>query len=197
MKNSLRILIADDELRMRQFLAKSVEQLGHEAVAMVATGRELVEHCRELKPDLIITDIKMPDMDGIDAAAEIDRDGPIPVILVSAFHDEALIDRARQHHILAYLIKPIKDTDLKPAIALAVARFKEFETLRQEAVTAKQALEDRKLIERAKGILMKRAGLQEPDAFRRLQKHASAKRMKLVEIAKTVIEAEQTILDDA
>jgi response regulator NasT len=192
MERTLRIVVADDEPRMREFLGKAVEHLGHNVVGSAATGGELIELCRSGEVDLVITDIKMPDRDGIDAAAEIYADRPIPVILVSAFHDEEFITRASQNHILAYLVKPIKDDQLKPAIALAMARFEEFVALHKEAEDSKQ---DRKLIERAKGILMKRAGLEEAAAFRRLQKHASGKRVRLVEIARTVIAAEETILD--
>ena len=123
---------------------------------------------RATRPDLVITDIKMPDMDGIDAATQIYRERPIPVILVSAYHDPEFIRRAEADHILAYLVKPIKQADLEPAIALAMRRFEQFQALRKEAADLRQALEDRKVIERAKGILMKKAGLDEHDAFRRL-----------------------------
>ena len=128
-------------------------------------GRELVEHCRTARPDLVITDIKMPDMDGIDAAAEIYAQAPIPVILVSAYHDPEFIRRAEADHILAYLVKPIKQADLEPAIGIAMRRFEQFQALRKETADLKQALEDRKVIEQAKGILMKKAGLDEPEAF--------------------------------
>jgi two-component system, response regulator PdtaR len=124
---------------------------------------------------------------------ELNRKRPLPVILVSAHHTDAFIDRARQNHILAYLIKPITDTDLAPAIAIAMDRFEQFQTLREEATNLKQALEDRKLIERAKGILMKRSKLEEPDAFRRLQKMATSKSMKLVEVAQAIVTAEDVI----
>ena len=147
--------------------------------------------CRGHRPDLVITDIKMPDMDGIDAAAQIYRDGPIPVILVSAYHDAELIRRAEADHILAYLVKPIKQADLEPAIALAMRRFEQFQALRKEAADLRQALEDRKVIEQAKGILMKKAGLDEHEAFRRLQKLASDKNRKLVEIAQMILTAEE------
>jgi response regulator NasT len=195
MSEPLRVVIADDEPRMREFFSKAIDRLGHQVVGMAATGRELVECCGELKPDLIITDIKMSGMDGIDAAKAIYAETPVPVILVSAFHDEDFIARARENHIMAYLVKPIKDTDLIPAIGLATARFQEYQMLRQEAQDSWQALEDRKLIERAKGILMKRAGIEEPDAFRRLQKQANSRRVKLVDMAKTIIAAEETLLD--
>src|SRR5439155_14495080 len=137
--------------------------------------------CRTAGPDLVITDIKMPDMDGIDAAIQIYLERPVPVILVSAFHDAELIARAEADHILGYLVKPIKQADLEPAIALAMRRFEQFEALRKEAAGMKQALEDRKVIEKAKGLLMKKAGLDEADAFRRLQRLASDKNKKLIE----------------
>lgn len=193
MNRSLSIVIADDEPRMREFFRKALERLGHRVVAEAGTGKELIEFCRSLRPELVITDIQMPDMDGIEAASEIAREQAIPVILVSAFHDDEYIERARQNHILAYLIKPITDTDLQPAIAIAMDRFQEFQMLRRETNDLKQALEDRKLIERAKGILMKRTGLDEPEAFRRLQKTATSKSMKLVEIARTIVTAEDAM----
>ena len=193
MSNSLRISIADDEPRMRDFLWKSLERMGHQVVSGARTGRELVEHCRQHQPDLIISDIKMPDMDGIDAAAEIYHFHAVPVIIISAFHDEEMVRRASRKHVLAYLVKPIKDTDLGPAISVAMERFREFNTLRVETADLKQALEDRKIIERAKGILMKRTGLAEPDAFRRLQKLASSKCQKLVEIARMIVTAEEAV----
>src|SRR5262249_12860249 len=154
-------------------------------------GAELVAGCRAERPDLVITDIKMPDMDGIQAAVQLYREMAVPVILVSAYHDPELIRRAEADHIMAYLIKPVKQADLGPAIALAMRRFEQFEALRQEAADLRQALADRKLIERAKGILMKRVPLDEQDAFRRLQKLASDKNLKLVEIARMIVTAEE------
>jgi response regulator NasT len=191
MTPSLRIAVADDEPDMRDYFRKSLSRLGHQVVVVAQNGRELVEQCRALKPDLVITDIKMPDMDGIDAATQLYRERPIPVILVSAFHDPELIARAGADHILGYLVKPIKQADLEPTIALAVRRFEQFEELRKEAADLRQALEDRKVIERAKGILMKRASLDEQEAFRRLQKLASEKSRKLVDIATMVLVAEE------
>lgn len=193
MSETLRITVADDEPRMRDYLWESLHRMGHLMVSAARNGRELVEQCRQHEPDLVICDIKMPDMDGIEAAEEIYRSRAIPVILVSAFHDDELIRRASGKHVLAYLVKPIKDTDLGPAITVAMDRFREFQTLRNEASDLRQALEDRKTIERAKGILMKRTGLAEPDAFRRLQKVASSKSQKLIEIARTIVTAEEAV----
>jgi response regulator NasT len=135
----------------------------------------------------------MPDLDGIEAAIEIYRERPVPVILVSAYHDAPLIERAEADHILGYLVKPIKQADLEPVIGLAVRRFEQFQELRKEAGDLRQALEDRKVIERAKGVLMKRARLDEAEAFRRLQKLASEKSRKLVDIAQMLLVAEEAV----
>jgi two-component system, response regulator PdtaR len=191
MSQSLRVVVADDEPDMRDYFRKSLLRLGHQVVAVAADGRELVEQCRALRPDLVITDIKMPDMDGIDAAARLYREQPVPVILVSAYHDPELVARAEADHILGYLVKPIKQADLAPVIGLAMRRFEQFEALRQEAADLRQALEDRKVIERAKGALMKRAGLDEAEAFRRLQKLAGEKSRKLADIAQMILVAEE------
>jgi AmiR/NasT family two-component response regulator len=142
MTSTLRIAVADDEPDMREYFQKGLRRLGHDVVGVAANGRELVELCRAARPDLVITDIKMPDMDGIDAAAAIYRERPVPVILVSAFHDPDLVARAEADHVLGYLVKPIKQTDLGPAIALAVRRFEELEELRDEGAKLRQALED-------------------------------------------------------
>lgn len=191
MNHSLRIAIADDEPDMRDYFKKILPRLGHTVVVVAQNGRELVEQCQSANPDLVITDIKMPEMDGIDAACRLYQDRPIPVILVSAFHDSGLIERAEADHIMGFLVKPIKQSDLGPTIAIAIRRFEQFQELRQEAADLRQALADRKLIERAKGILMKKGKLDESAAFRRLQKLASDKNRKLVEIASMILTAEE------
>src|SRR5262245_1686241 len=178
---------------MRDYFQKILPSQGHTVVSAARTGKELLEHCRKFKPDLVISDVKMPDMDGIDAAVVLYNDSPIPVILVSAYHDPELIERAEADHILAYLVKPIKQADLEPAIGLAMRRFAQFQALRQEAADLRQALADHKVIERAKGILMKRARLDEQDAFRRLQKLASDKNLKLIEVARAIVTAEEAV----
>jgi two-component system, response regulator PdtaR len=191
MTQPLRIAIADDEPDMRDYFVKILPRLGHQVVVVASTGLELVNQCLTARPDLVITDIKMPDMDGIDAAVRLYQEAVVPVILVSAFHDPGLIERAETDHVMAYLVKPIKQSDLVPTIALAMRRFEQFQQLRHEANDLRQALDDRKTIERAKGILMKRASLDEPGAFRRLQKTASDKNLKLVEAAKMIVTAEE------
>ncbi len=191
MSPALRIAVAEDEPRMREFYQEVLPRLGHCVVCLAKTGRELVEYCRSTLPDLIIADVKMPDMDGIDACREICREDTIPVILVSAHDDQEYLTRANDNQVLAYLVKPIKRQDLQPAIQIAVRRHEEFQAMRQEATDLRQALQDRKLIERAKGILMKRAQLDETAAFLRLQKTARDRNRKLVEIAEMVVTAEQ------
>jgi response regulator NasT len=191
MTRVLRIVVADDEPDMRDYFRKMLPRLGHQVVAVAADGRELVEQCRATRPDLVITDIKMPDMDGIDAAQQIYSECPVPVILVSAYHDAGLIARAEADHILGYLVKPIKQTDLEPVIVLAVRRFEQFEELRKEAADLRQALDNRKVIERAKGLLMKNVGLDEPEAFRRLQKLAMDTNRKMIEVAQMILTAEE------
>ena len=194
MNRSLRIVVADDELFMRTYLHETLALLGHQVVALAETGRELVEHCFSLTPDLVITDIRMPDMDGLDAAAAIYARELVPIIVVSAYHDPELIERAEKNHVAAHLVKPIKKENLIPALAIAMRRFQEYQAMRQEADGLRQALDDRKFIERAKGILMKRTGLDEPAAFRRLQKLASDNNRKLVEVAHSLVLAEEAFI---
>jgi response regulator NasT len=191
MTQPLRLVVADDEPDMRDYFRKILPRLGYTVAAVAETGQELVALCQAHHPDLVITDIKMPDMDGIDAAIALYRESPVPVILVSAYQDPELIHRAGADHIMGYLAKPIKQADLPPVIGLAMRRFEQFQALRQEAADLRQALEDRKVIERAKGLLMKRVRLDEPDAFRRLQKLASEKNLKLVQIAQMIVTAEE------
>ena len=191
MSQALRIAVADDEPDMQDYFRTILPALGHEVVAVAGSGQELVERCRSARSDLVITDIEMPDMDGIDAALRIYRDAPVPVILVSVYHAPATIRRAEADCVMACLVKPIKQMDFEPASAIAMRRFEQFRTLRREAADLKQALEDRKAIEKAKGLLMKKAGLDENDAFRRLQRLASDKNRKLVEIARMILTAEE------
>jgi response regulator NasT len=193
MSRALRIAVADDERDLRDFFREFLPALGHTVVGTAATGDELIALCRKEQPDLIIADIKMPDTDGIEAARVAYRERPVPVILVSAYHDTALLARAEAEHVLAYLVKPIKAADLAPAIGVAMKRFEEFQALRREAADLRQALEDRKLIERAKGVLMKRAGLDEGEAFRRMQRLASEKSRKLADIASMILVAEEAV----
>src|SRR5262245_49888395 len=144
MKRKLRVAIADDEPDMRQFLQGALTRLGHDVIVAAETGSRLVDQCRSDRPELVITDIKMPDMDGLEAARQIYGDGPVPIIIVSAYHDPEFVERAEENHIAAYLVKPIKATNLGPAIAIVMKKFEEFLELQKEAANLSQALEDRK-----------------------------------------------------
>lgn len=194
MPTNLRIAVADDEPEMRDFFEKVLPRLGHQVVAVAENGVQLVEHCRQLKPDLVITDIKMPELDGIDASCQICRERSVPVILVSAHHDPAVIARAEADHVLAYLVKPIGLADLQPAISIAVRRFAELQALQRECTDLRQALADRKVIEQAKGLLMKLAGIDEKEAFHRLQELASEKNQKLFDAAQSILAVEKALL---
>jgi response regulator NasT len=163
-------------------------------VAIAENGKQLIDLCRQSGPDLIISDIKMPEMDGIEACSAVCEERPIPVILISAYHDPTLIARAEADHVLAYLVKPIGIADLPPAISIATRRFAELQRLHKECNDLKQALTDRKIIERAKGLLMRVANLDEKDAFQRLQEFASEKNQKLVEAANRLLEVEIALL---
>ncbi len=191
MNKPLRVAVADDEQDMRDFFERMLPLCGHQVVGVAETGRELIEHCQSLKPDLIITDIKMPDMDGIEAAITICHERPVPVILVSAYHDPELIQRAEADYVMGYMVKPIGKVDLEPAIALAIRRFRQFEAVRKEAGDLRQALADRKVIEQAKGLLMKTTGVDEKEAFHRLQQLAAERNQKLIEAAQSVIALEK------
>jgi AmiR/NasT family two-component response regulator len=192
-RQSLRVVVADDEPDMRDYFRKILPRLGHEVVAVATNGRELIDQCRACHPDLVITDIKMPDLDGIEAACQIYSESPVPVILVSAYHDPELIARAEADHIMGYLVKPNKQADLEPSIALALRRFEQFQALRSEAADLRQALADRKIIESAKGILMAGGPMEEAEAFRRLQKLASDRNLKLIDIAQSIVVAEEAL----
>jgi AmiR/NasT family two-component response regulator len=189
----LRVLIAEDEKVIAMGLRAQLKALGHTVVAEATNGRQAVALARELKPDLVVLDIKMPEMDGIEAAQAITAERPIPVILLTAYKEEQLAQRAAQAGIYTYLVKPISKDDLMPAILLARARFGEFQQLNKEISDLKEALEARKLIERAKGILMERRQLTEAEAFRRLQMMSQNQRMKLVDVARSIIIAEKVL----
>lgn len=190
MKAPIRIAVADDDSDMREYFEKVLPRIGHQLVAVAETGQQLVEHCRALRPDLVITDIMMPDIDGIEAARRIYRESPLPVIFLSGYSDRELIERAEEDYVVAYLVKPVKQANLETAIALGVQRFAQFQSLRKEAADLRQALEDRKVIERAKGAIMRRANLDEQNAFRRLQRLASEKNRRLVDMARLILTAD-------
>ena len=190
MNESFRIVVADDEPLLVEEITVYLRDAGHEVVATASTGRELVEQCETHQPSIVITDIKMPDMDGLEASRAICMKRAIPVVIVSAYHDDEYINRAKEHCIMSYLIKPIDEGSLTTALALAMRRFQEFEALHRENDDLRKTLEGRKVIERAKGILMKRTSLDEQAAFLRLQKMAREKATTMVAIATSILDAE-------
>ena len=187
----LRIAVADDERDMRQFFQELLPHMGHQVVALAETGRQLAESCSQARPDVVITDIKMPDMDGIEAAAVVNRDREVPVVLVSGHTEGELLARTGAEYIMSYLVKPVKPADLQAAITLAVARFEQYQRVRAEAAGLRQALEDRKLIEQAKGIVMRRLRVDETEAYHRMRKLSSHHNWKLVDLAHRLLEAEK------
>ena len=154
--------------------------------------KKLLELSEQHRPDLVITDIRMPEIDGIQAAEELYRRRPLPVILVSAYHDPELIARAEADHVMAYLVKPIKQADLEPALAIARRRFQQFEQVRRQAADLRQALEDHRIIEQAKSFVMRTTGIDETKAFIRLQELADQSNSKLVDLARSVLSGEET-----
>lgn len=192
----LKVLIAEDEYLILMGLKNSLESLGCEIVGEATNGKELVDTALEKKPDMIIADINLPAMDGLEALKRINQEISIPTLIVSGYDDEELIDKAKRLGVLGYLIKPIDESDLKAAIEIALSRFKDIKDLENELKVTKEALESRKLVEKAKGIVMKRLQLSEEEAMKFLQKKSRNSNRKLVEIAKEIIEADKAFRID-
>jgi len=186
-----RVIIADDESLIRMDLREMLHTLGYLVVGEVGDGRSAVNLARELGPDVVIMDIKMPDMDGIDAARILTEERIAPVILLTAYSQKDLVERAKEAGVVGYMVKPFRESDLVPAIEVALARFKEFEALHKEVNDLQLALETRKLVDRAKGILMDTQGLSEADAFRKIQKMSMNTRKPMKEVAEAIILARQ------
>ncbi len=186
-----RVIIADDESIIRLDLREMLTNLEYLVVGEVGDGRSAVNLARELKPDVVIMDIKMPDMDGIEAARILTEEHIAPVILLTAYSQKDLVERAKVAGVVGYMVKPFREADLGPAIEVALARFKEFETLHKEVDDLQLALETRKLVDRAKGILMDSQGLTESDAFRKIQKMSMNTRKPMKEVAEAIILAHQ------
>ena len=183
----LRIVIADDEPIIRMDLRRTLENMGHIVTGEASDGAQAIELVRELKPDIAILDIKMPNLDGIDAAKTISTEGLAPVLLLTAYSQKDLVERAKDAGVFAYLVKPFKEADLMPNIELAIARFEEFMELEKEVSELENKLETRKSVDRAKGILMDAYGLSEQDAFRRIQVQSMNTRKSMREIAEAII----------
>jgi response regulator NasT len=186
-ENPLRIVIADDEPIIRLDLKKMLEACGYDVVGEVGDGASAVETARSLRPDVVMLDIKMPEMDGIDAAKIIIDEKIAPVLLLTAYSQIDLVNRAKEAGVYSYLVKPFKESDLMPQIEVAVARWEAFVKIEEQAADLEDKLETRKSVDRAKGILMDQYGLKEQEAFRRIQVQSMNTRKSMREIAEAII----------
>lgn len=189
------MVIAEDEALIRMDLAEMLAEEGYDVVGQAADGEQAVALAEELRPDLVICDVKMPKLDGIAAAARIAAQRIAPVVILTAFSQRELVERARDAGAMAYLVKPFTRSDLVPAIEMAVSRFAELSTLEDEVADLTERLEARKAVERAKGVLQAQLGLSEPDAFRWIQKTAMDLRLSMRQVADGVVEHGPGIAD--
>src|SRR5881227_2837053 len=183
----VRILVAEDETIIRLDLRDLLERAGHEVVAEARDGEEAIALARQHEPELAIMDVKMPRLDGIEAAKRMLAERPIPIVMLTAYGQEELVSRAVEAGVFGYLVKPFREQDLVPAIAAARARHEELAAVREEAESLADALAARKAIERAKGLLMRKEGLSEPDAFDRLRKASQVSGRPMKVIAEAVV----------
>jgi AmiR/NasT family two-component response regulator len=185
---SLRVLIADDEAIIRMGLRTMLEEMGHRVVGMATDGPSAVRLAAKEKPDLAILDIKMPDMDGLEVAEAITARHRIPILMLTAYSDRELVERATKLAVLAYLVKPVKEADLGLAIELATARFEEWQALEREAADLKEALATREVVDQAKKALMQRDRLTEHEAFLYIQRRSRNSRKTMREVAEAILD---------
>lgn len=188
-----RIAIADDDQIVRDFLRVSLEKLGYEIVVNASSAAALISGCSSHHPDLVITDIEMPGPDGLTALEESGISSETPVIILSSHHDEQLVERVAESSALAYLVKPIDFEDLRATIPLAIKRFEEIQSYRSDVASLRQDLANRKIVEKAKGVIMTKLSMNESVAFRHLQKLARDNRKQLVDIANSILLAEEAL----
>ena len=181
------MVIAEDEALIRMDLAEMLGEEGYDVVGQAGDGERAVELTRELRPDLVVLDVKMPKLDGITAAQRIAEERIAPVVILTAFSQRDLVERAREAGAMAYLVKPFAKHDLTPAIEMAVSRFAEMQLLESEVADLTERLEARKAVDRAKGVLQQQLGLTETDAFRWIQKTAMDLRMSMRQVAEGVL----------
>jgi two-component system, response regulator PdtaR len=182
-----RIVVAEDESLIRMDIVETLRDQGFDVVGEAGDGLKAIELAKELKPDLIVMDIKMPDMDGLSSAEQIAQ-LRIPVVFLTAFNQQELVTRASEVGAMAFLVKPFSPEDLLPAIEVALSRHQQLTQLESEVSDLTERLETRKLVERAKGVLGVQMGLSEPDAFRWIQKAAMDRRIGMVDVAKTILD---------
>jgi AmiR/NasT family two-component response regulator len=188
MKPSLRVVVAEDEALIRLDLVEMLSEAGYEVVGQAGDGEAAISITEKEKPDLVVMDVKMPKLDGISAAERIANQRIAPVVILTAFSQRDLVERARDAGAMAYLTKPFTIEDLMPAIELAVSRFQEIKQLDAEVTDLQDQLKARKLIEKAKGILMKNLKISEPEAFKWMQKTAMDKRRSMTDVAQLVMD---------
>jgi AmiR/NasT family two-component response regulator len=182
-----RVVIAEDEALIRLDLAEMLAEEGYDVVGQAGDGEKAVQLAEELRPDLVMLDVKMPKLDGISAAERIAEQRIAPVVILTAFSQRDLVERARDAGAMAYLVKPFSQVDLVPAIEMAVSRFAELQMLESEVADLTERLETRKLVDRAKSVLQQQLELSEPDAFRWIQKTAMDLRLSMKQVAEGVI----------
>ncbi len=191
MAQQIRLVIADDESLIRMNLKETLVGLGYLVVGEAGDGVSVINLARELRPDLVLMDIKMPKLDGIQAAKVLTEERIAPVLLLTAYSDRELVDRAREAGVVNYIVKPFRDTELLPAIEITMARYQEFTEMDQQISDLKETLETRKLVERAKGVLMDTQGLKEAEAFRKIQQLSMNTRKSMKEIAQAILLASE------
>lgn len=191
MMQKLRILLADDEALIRLDLREMLTEAGYEIVGEAANGQEAVQLAQELHPDIVIMDVKMPVMDGLTAAQEITEAEIAPVLLLTAYSQQDIVARATEAGVIAYLVKPVREQQLFPAIEVAVSRFRAWQELGRELDELKESLATRKLVDRAKGILMTAHKMTEQEAYRKMQQFSMAKRISLKKLAEEIIAADE------
>ncbi|MDR2254669.1 MAG: response regulator [Arthrobacter sp.] len=183
-----RVIVAEDETLIRLDIVEMLEQEGYEVVAQAANGEQAVALAKEHRPDLVLMDVKMPIMDGITAAAALSADRIAPVVLLTAFSQRELVERAQEAGAMAYVVKPFTQNDLIPAIEIAISRGEQIAALANEISDLQEQFETRKLVDRAKARLMSSLGLTEPDAFRWIQKTSMDRRLSMREVADAVLD---------
>ena len=182
-----RVLVAEDEALIRLDLAEMLGEAGYDVVGQASNGQQAVEMAEQLHPDLVIMDVKMPVLDGISAAERIGKARLCPVVMLTAFSQTELVERARDAGVMAYIVKPFTSADITPAIDIALSRWGELKALEQEVADLGERLETRKAVERAKGVLMKKLKITEAEAFRWIQKTAMDRRLGMREVAEAVV----------
>ncbi len=190
----LRVLIAEDDPLVAVTLSDQLSELGHTVVAVASDGQEAIDMARREHPEIALLDIKMPNVDGISAAEHIGSQFDIPMLMLTAYSDRPLVLRAAEAGALGYLLKPVSSEELAANLALAMARHREKQALKEEAGRLEETLAERALIDRAKAILMERVGLNEEDAYSRIRQRAREKRVKMAVVAQTIIAAEEFLL---